>query len=343
MPRLERRLLALVDDDVATQRYWPMSVNDRGEVMYLASPSDPPMFRIVDSSGKRVAAFGRGGDGPGEFRGPLELINVGESVRILDERMVMPEYRWDGSHVADRPAQLTDIPLAWVGDSVDHWSPPAMIPGRSPVVQRSLPGDTAARVVIGEDDSAFRAVLASAPGAKPLMRLSYAADGERTYLADAYRYRIYLYDRAGRLLTSLGRQLPPHHRGPRELARIRDRILRQPKFTRGPTGKAIALPDQRDRLDTSDREVTPHFDRDPLHIDRSGRLWVIGLTNDSTAVDIFRDTVFLGRITLPCFMSPTGHPIAMSTQWLLLECLLPDEAESSSELQLYRIVESGLR
>ena len=340
MPSLERRPLALAEADLAEVHYFPMGVSEAGHIMYLASATERPMFRVVDSTGKRLVAFGRQGDGPGEFRGPIELQMRGDSVRIFDsERMTLLQYTWQGQSLRESRALMLDIPLAWIGDSVDHWIPPGMTRSERSVIRRTLVGDTAGRVVIAENDSGFRAVLASPPGETRLMRMGYALAPGRIYLGDAYNYRIFVYDTGGHRIASFGRQLPPHYRGPRELAAQRASILREPKYMRGPNGEAIRLPDHKGRLDTLAREITPHFNRAPLHVDAFGRLWVVGVTNDSTTVDVFADTTFLGRIVLPCYLLRYGNPVVLNGHWLLVECELPETADLASELQLYRIVE----
>ena len=342
MPSLERRSLALADADVAETYYWAMGVSEVGNIVFLASAKERPMFRVVDSTGRRLAAFGRQGDGPGEFRQPLTLEVRGDSLLIHDSgRMTSLLYTWGGRSIGESQAPVFDIPLAWIGDSMDHWQPPGLgttLPGRS-VIRRTQVGDTGGRVLIAAQDSGFQVVLASTPGGKPLSRLPYAVGPDRIYLADAYRYRIYSYDSTGHLIATFGRQLPPHRMGPRQLAQQRESILRQPKYMRGPKGEAIALPDRRGRLDTLDREITPHFNRAPLHVDAYGRLWVVGVTNDSTTVDVFVDTTFLGRVVLPCYLFRVGNPVALTGHWLLLECELPEAADLATELQLYRIVE----
>jgi hypothetical protein len=108
---------------------------------------------------------------------------------------------------------------------------------------------------------------------------------------------------------------------------------------RGPNGEAVPLPDQRGHLDTLSREITPHFNRAALHVDDLGRLWVVGVTNDPTTVDLFADTTFIGRAVLPCYLLPYGTPVVLTGHWLLLECELPRTSEPASELQLYRIVD----
>ena len=300
------------------------------------------MFRVVDSTGQRLHAFGRPGEGPGEFRSPLQLLIRGDSLRFFDAgRMSLVDYNREGKSLGESRAIMLEFPLAWVGDSVDHWMPPAMAQSERSVIRRSLVGDTAGRVLIAEEDSGFQAVLASMPGEQPLLRLAYVAAWDRIYLADAYNYQIYSYDGSGQPLASFGLQLPPHYMGARQLAEQRASILSQPKFIPRPNRKPLELPDESDRLDTLKREITPHFMRAPLHVDAGGRLWVIGLTNDSTTVDVFADTTFLGRTVLPCYLGRTGYPAVLSRGWLLLECELPEAAELSSELQLYRIVEGG--
>jgi hypothetical protein len=331
MPTLERRVLTLADSDLSEGQYWPMGVSESGDVVFLASMTDQPMFRVVDSTGRRLQAFGRRGDGPGEFRGPLDLHLRGDSIWIFDGmRMFLVQYTTAGKLVKDSRALLFDIPLAWTGDSVDHWMPPGLAPTKLPLIRRTLVGDTAGRVVIAANDSGLLAILAAPPGGKRVTLLPYALGPNRIYLADAHHYQIFSYDASGHLLASFGRQLPPHRRGPREVAETRAGLIRAGK----------SFPGASARLDTLEREVSPHFDRAPLHVDGSGRLWVIGLTNDSTTVDVFADTTFLGRTVLPCYLVRRGSPVALTGHWLLLECALPEAADLSSELQLYRIVEA---
>lgn len=154
MPSLERRAIALADSDLADEHYWPMGVSDAGNIVFLASGTQQPMFRVVDSTGRRLQAFGRQGDGPGEFRGPIDLQTRGDSLRIFDgRRMTLLRYTWEGRPIGESRALMLDIPLAWIGDSVDHWVPPAMTRTERSVIRRTLVGDSAGRVVIAEQDS----------------------------------------------------------------------------------------------------------------------------------------------------------------------------------------------
>ena len=341
MPLLERRPLAIADSDLPEGQFWPFGVRTDGAIVYPATLKERPMWRVLDSSGHRLAAFGRQGDGPGEFRRPLYLQVRGDSLRIFDsQRMVQLQYDWNGKALKDAPALLFDILLGWVGDSLDHWGAPGMGSSGPPVLLRSALGSREGREVISPTDSGFQAILASRPGGR-ISLLPYVVAPNRIYLADAWHYRIYSYDASGHPITSFGRELPPHHRGPREFSEDSASIAQLPKFTRGPKGDAVPFPDGRGRLDTLARELTPFFNRAPLHVDQFDRLWVVGVTNDSTTVDVFADTTFLGRVVLPCYLGRRGSPVALTWPWLLLECELPDSAEQNSELQLYRIVETG--
>ena len=153
------------------------------------------------------------------------------------------------------------------------------------------------------------------------------------------RDSIHSYDASGKPLAVFGRDLPPHFRGPQELAQVREAVLRAQRPVPGPNGRSMGGQDQGRRLDTLAKEITAYFHRTPLHVDRAGRLWVIGTTNDSTTIDVFADTTFLGRTTLPCFLLVTGYPAVLNGGWLLLECTLPDTADRRSELQLYRVLD----
>ena len=110
-------------------------------------------------------------------------------------------------------------------------------------------------------------------------------------------------------------------------------------FMRGPNVERIALPDDRGRLDTLERESIRHFTRNPLHVDEFGRLWVVGVSRDSTSVDLFADTTFVGRAMLPCYASGVGIRVAFGRGgWMVLECEVED-GDWPTELQLCRIVE----
>ncbi|MBK9549456.1 MAG: hypothetical protein IPO52_10230 [Gemmatimonadetes bacterium] len=194
------------------------------------------------------------------------------------------------------------------------------------------------RTLIPATDSGLRHIVAAWLGQR-LDLLPYALGPDRIYIGDAYNFRIYSYNAAGKPLAVFGRSLPPHRRGPARQPKSRLGLTQAMNPTVGPDGKAFRQPGISARLDTLDREVTPHFFRAPLHVDDVGRLWVIGTLNDSTTVDVFADTTFLGRTVLPCYLNRRGMPASVTSKWLLLECTLPESSDRPTELQLYRVKE----
>lgn len=342
MPVLEQRPFSLAEEDIANTHYFPAAVSARGEVAYRATDNEGPLFRIVDSTGRRLHAFGRSGDGPGEFRGPLQMQMRGDSLYIWDgRRMTMLYYTMEGKSIGEVKAPIVRLVAAWRGDSIDLLD--TKRPGGTEVANLarfSVTGGVG-RTVIPATDSGLQAVIGAIRARQRIVGiLPYTVGTERIYLADPYAYRIYSYDTSGRPLAAFGRALPPHHRGSRELSETRAGLIRAQQPTMAPSGKRVDGLDFRNRLDTLAKETTPHFYRTPLHIDGRGRLWVIGTTNDSTTIDVFADTLFLGRKVLPCYLFRAGTPVTLAEGWLLLECALPESSDLPSELQLYRILDA---
>jgi hypothetical protein len=151
------------------------------------------------------------------------------------------------------------------------------------------------------------------------------------------QYRIAVYNAQGKLQFQFGRTVEPAHRGPRALALAVDAYREASLITS--RGSLQTLPPRAQaRLDTMAREVIPHFSRHGLHLDSTGRIWVVGTVGDSTFVDVFSDSVFLGRRVLPCFMP--GRGIALTGQWLLLRCESYLDDTQPPSLQLYEIRET---
>lgn len=339
MPRLERRPFSIAEADLPDRFFSPAAVGTNGEVVYFTALGNQPVFRIVDSMGQRIGGFGRQGEGPGEFRLPLHLRVLGDSIRIQDfSRLVSIDYSVAGKYQGERNARMLKTPLAWLGDSVDSWDLSPSGSSTTPAVTRHALDESDGRTVIPATDSGLQQ-LAAVFRARPRPVIPYAVGAGRIYLADPYAYRIHSYDASGKPLAVFGRDLPPHFRGPQELAQVREEVLRAQRPVPGPNGRSMGGQDQSRRLDTLAKEITAYLHRTPLHVDRSGRLWVIGTTNDSTTIDVFADTTFLGRTTLPCFLLVTGFPAVLNDGWLLLECTLPETADRRSELQLYRVLD----
>ncbi|MDE2974794.1 MAG: hypothetical protein OXU64_08780 [Gemmatimonadota bacterium] len=58
-----------------------------------------------DEFGSLLGSFGRGGEGPGEFRRPAAIAAHGDTLVVVDGR-VLHEFRMDGGHIADRTIRL---------------------------------------------------------------------------------------------------------------------------------------------------------------------------------------------------------------------------------------------
>jgi hypothetical protein len=178
----------------------------------------------------------------------------------------------------------------------------------------------------------------AARGSGAVLSMPYVGALDGFWIGEGWNFTLRRYHADGSALRTIHHNLPPNAMGPRQVRLTRELIERMPRFNRGPSGERLPLADQRGRLDTLERERIPHFTRNPLHLDEHGRLWVIGLSRDSTSVDIFADTTWLGRAMLPCFASRVGTRAALGPGWLLLECEL-DDSDWPTELQLYRVIE----
>lgn len=84
------------------------------------------------------------------------------------------------------------------------------------------------------------------------------------------------------------------------------------------------------------QERLPHFGYTGLGFDGEHRLWVIGKIHDSTFVDTFADSNFLGRRMIDCIL---GRASAVRGQWLALTCLNDDDIERPVVIRLFRIVD----
>jgi hypothetical protein len=341
MPTFERRPLAIAEEDLPEERYMMFGVASDGSLIYQTSYDKGPMLRRVDSAGRHVDAFGREGAGPGEMRGLAHIKVVGDTLRIHNtDRWVLIDMTLGGKLLRERPALVYDLPMAWFADSFDHWNPFPLPGQRGQAMIRSKIGETEGRTLFDTTNTHFAGAITKRPAERnPPMSIPYLATRDRIWLADSWNYHITTFDNDGRLLTEFTHEIAPNQRGPRALAEARERIMKAPRFTRGPNGKRYELPDERGRLDTLERERIRHFTRNPLHVDEFGRLWVVGVSRDSTSVDLFQDTTFVGRVMLPCYASGVGIRVAFGRGgWMVLECEV-EGGDWPTELQLYRILE----
>lgn len=344
MPRFERRMLVIAEEDRPEERFMFFDVDAQGSVIYAASRVEAPLYRRVDSTGRPILAFGQTGEGPGETRMPVGLWYAGDTMRIHESgRGMLVELDREGRSLRDRRLPPGGITLSWVGsDSVDWWEslplPSEVIEART-VFRIPLGAPSERRRLVGPEDAVLDSA-STARGSNAVLSMPYVAATDHFWIADGWNFTLRHFRADGSVLATIEHQVAPNTRGPRQLRLARELIERMPRFMRGPNGERIPLEDQRGRLDTLDRERIDHFTRNPLHLDVHGRLWVIGLSHDSTSVDIFADTTWLGRTMLPCFASRVGTRAALGPGWLLLECEI-DDSDWPTELQLYRVIEGN--
>lgn len=331
-------MLTIADEDLPEGWFNSFAVRHDGTIVYRRAEDSRPLLVVIDSTGRRIGSIGVPGEGPGELRSPLGITIAGDTIRVVDaSRMMLVELDFRGKPLRDRQLRTGGVPLAWVSDSFDSWRETGGAAGTK-VVQRIPIGlDGAARRLIGDEDSVMAAAIEPRHGTPPLI-LPYTATDDRILVGDGWSYRVRVFTPHGEPLYTIHRDLPANRRGPRQMARLRESIERQPRYQRGPNGEAIELPNRRGRLDTLEREAIAHFGRFALHVDAFDRLWVIGVARDSTTIDVFRDSTFLGRETVPCLAGRVGYRAALASGWLLLECEV-DQGDWPTELQLYRVIE----
>lgn len=336
MPRIERRPFVVAEQDRPDRYYIVFDVTASGQVVFWDQVRESGNIAVLDSTGQMVRRFGRTGEGPGETREVWHLNIQGDTLRIYGMGLIKRSL--DGRLFSDERFFSPDLALSWLKDSVDQWEPDWRRNEQydSVAIRRAIHGQPGGRRLVGMEDSVFANAVLSAPLTP--MGLPYVSTQDKFWVGNGWTYLLRAYDADGKPLYTMQPDLLPNGRGPREMRILREQLLNRPKFVRGPNGEAVPVASAAPRLDTLDREVPPHFSRNPFHIDEFGRLWVVGLARDSTSVDVWADSVFLGRTMLPCFAARPGTRAALGPGWLLLECEV-DDSDWPTELQLYRVIE----
>lgn len=346
LPALERVSISLPESDLPIRPISTLALTSFGTVSFRPDSRREPVISTVDSTGQVVARWGVFGEGPGEMRGDEFLLSSdsavvlagsgGEPVRV---------YHPHGRLIKQRSGPPTGVPTAMAGGALAWWTGFARGAGprsefrvgrRGSVnrwcaltdcIEELLP---AADPIVASVDSA-----APPPGAGGWPPATLTQDAY--YVGDGYDYviwRIALNDLARR--TRISRQVPPRMVTEREFAEADSAWSKtEREGVPGPNGQRIRENFDRERefLRTQPR---PHFQMFGLSVDGRGRLWVIGKANDSTFLDVFADTTFLGRHMLDC--DRTGYAGAVRGSWLALGCE-ERTGDFPYQLRLYRIVE----
>ena len=334
LPVLTRWPVVLIDE-LAPEAVRHLAVSEDGSFAYPPGfRSEEPFVRWIDTSGRSVAEIGRKGHGPGELVG-VDYLQFGSGQLYVVDYEQARVVRFDATGRPERTEAIWPAGrvLRLQGDSIDFFVPAGRDAGS--IVRARLGDRSGGRTLLAARDTFLQAVLRRR-GEYAREGPPYAANGRQIVIADPLSYELVYYTADGQRGPATSRRIPYRRHTERELAHQRSALERLTRGGfRGPGGQRLTLPSAKQRLDTLENEVLPHFGRRGLQFDAGGRLWVIGEANDSTFVDVFADTSFLGRQTLPC----TGFRRALSMKggWLGLICDTPESADGLPEVQLYRV------
>lgn len=346
MPTLEEVQLAIPLSDQPLNRFLSLALTVNGTITYLPDRGRDPILTTIDSTGSVIARWGRRGEGPGELLGD-ELLLSGDSVvaavGVEGERVRL--YSPDGTLLAERSQPPRGMPTDLGGDRIPLWQSfrlgegprqPATVGRRGPFVAwcvRTSCEDTllpASDTILGQLHAAATPML---HGPWP----AFGVDGERFVVGNGYTYDLWIYGEGGSAgPRRFGRALPPRMATPAEIARAESSWSKLERGGMpGPNGQRI-----RDNFDAERAFIRtvphPHFQLGSIKFDGMHRMWIIGKSQDSTFLDVFADTTFLGRIMLPC--RRFGRASSVRGHWLALGCEDEDE-ESPYVIKLFRIVE----
>lgn len=343
LPRLERIEFELADaDQPSTTR--SVALTAGGQFVYFRDNEDAPLLVTLDSTGSVLARWGRTGEGPGELQGD-EFLRSGDSRIFLfeSEGRIAKVFEPTGKLVTERrnvpPGFASDLN----GDSFDRWRGFRIRSRTDDRVLEDRPGSfdrvcipsDCVRTLLSADDSIVRRVHGASPrsGAWPAV----AAEPGRFVISDAFAYRLWMFTGDGTLEFSFGRDVPPRMATQLERDRLDSQIVAMLRAPRGPRGTVLGgrLADDPQRT-LFRSEPLPHFPADGLAFDEHHRLWVIGTAEDSTFMDVFADSTFLGRVTEPCGTRRLAS--ALRGHWLALACEVED-GPNPVELKLFRIRE----
>jgi hypothetical protein len=304
-------------------------VGGDGLVLMPADRSDPATMVVVDSTGELIAAFGPKGEGPNELQRalPFEMLSGGPLVVDLAKLRVL---QFDSNGLVARQLELggpTVIPVGMIDDTMMLVSVAGMqgfLPGTLDLGKGGL------KLLLGKPDSvlsSFGGIMSAGP--QPV----FGRWANGFVVANGQEYRIALYDWEGHLIRILDRNVPAPRRSPEQA------VAEFEEFRNAPPGRRSTPAELEIKRAELISEDLPHF----LHLarlwpDYKSRLWVVGPAGDTAYADVFSDTMFLGRLSLPCKGIERGW--AVNGRWLALSCQPDDPTfEGDAVLKLFRITE----
>jgi hypothetical protein len=253
---------------------------------------DDPRLRAFTPGGVLVRAFGRRGEGPGEFSG-IEKIFPGPdgTMAIVDMRLLRLT-RVDTTGKLISTMSIKNFPFdaaAAPGSSSIHLLFSRFQPGTS-FIRRADPGRDSLMPVMGP--------LADFPrpdAPAEIHSLAVGPDGSIAVGDGGTEYRIRVF-RSGRWQDII-RNVPRKLRTPEEMAELQTQVLGNRQRARAEGGQPSS---------TQPREK-PHFDWLGLRYDHRGRLWVKTGRGDETRTvfDLFSPAgAFLGEVMVPGKVGP---------------------------------------
>ncbi len=317
-----------------------IAVSSKGVVGVLGSIDSARRFQLtlVDPSAGGLQFTGRTGAGPGELSNTWVIMSSDDGFDVYDMQLgAVVRYSDDGRLRGEFRLPRTDgYVLAVAGDSADvmsmRWDSQA---DSAPLVTRyPLHGGTG-RVLLWTTDSFVNRVMSKSgrSGTAGLV-LPYARTEGAIVVVDPLEYVIHVYDETGRLKHQIRRDVEPRRRDGESLKRLQQEMREAIREAGGRAGRGWQTAA---RLDTLEREVLPQVLWPGIGFDRKGRLVVIGMVGDSTFVDFFSDSRFLGRRVLAC--RDPGRRVGVNGDWLTALCERPESIASPFQLQLYHLVE----
>ncbi len=268
---------------------WLAALPDGGLV---ALDRDPPVVRIFAPDGTVRAAFGRKGEGPGEFLTPSGVAVLGDRIVVADiRRPVLSELTLDGRYVRGVSAEQTVGDLQGSPDGKWAVYQEARWTTMSAAVYLLTPGSDSAQPVLHdtenvvedeEGQAASVGTFSSAPGPGGVVAVGHGGV-----------YRITVLDRSGKRLREIRRDIPRARRTEAEVEEIRERVDQaRARLGRNPEGQG--RPPEVDPL-------RMHFRPGALAFDEGGRMWVRTERGGpaATTFDLFDPSgAFLGEVRL---------------------------------------------
>jgi len=312
-----------------------VAVTSTGHFGYVLPRVERDFVVIVDSTGRVSSRWGRRGEGPGEVRRGYLLAGDSFFVFVGSDPATVLVFDAQGTLINQRAGSFHEgFPGAVVGWQVDRSLGQRIVGLRG--VSTDVPGpivrdcllDSCEHELLPASDSFLREAHVATPRREGLRWPPYAAEPGRFVIGDGVNYRLWYFDESGRVIGSLHRDIP------RRIQTNRERSMDESTWARLiQDGIAVDVPARRALAKV---EPLPHFGFASMGFDADHRLWVVGKSQDSTFLDVFADTVFIGRHMVDC-IPPARHPVGIRGRFIVVTCAHDDDIEAPIRFRMFRI------